>query len=72
MDPALEGTVLSFSCPPPQVLIGPNATTTENGNQIQGKWNAKVHDTVIIITSFTFIALFKNISMHGNDQGYGK
>jgi hypothetical protein len=27
MDPALEGTVLSFHCPPQYVLIGSNITT---------------------------------------------
>ena len=34
MDPALEGAVLSFDCPPQHVLIGPN-TTTCMGN---GEW----------------------------------
>ena len=34
MDPALEGAVLSFDCPPHYVLIGPN-TTTCMGN---GEW----------------------------------
>jgi hypothetical protein len=34
VDPALEGTVLSFDCPPQYVIIGPN-TTTCMGN---GEW----------------------------------
>jgi hypothetical protein len=34
MDPALEGTVLSFGCPHQYVLIGPN-TTMCMGN---GEW----------------------------------
>ena len=34
MDPAFEGAVLSFDCPPQHVLIGPN-TTICMGN---GEW----------------------------------
>jgi hypothetical protein len=34
MDPALEGTVLSFYCPPQHILVGPNITTCM-GN---GEW----------------------------------
>ena len=34
MDPALEGAVLSFDCPPQYVLVGPT-TTTCMGN---GEW----------------------------------
>ena len=31
-DPALEGTTVSFSCPPELVLVGPNASVcTRNG-----------------------------------------
>jgi hypothetical protein len=34
MDPLLEGTVLSFDCPPQYVLIGPNTTTC----MVNGEW----------------------------------
>ena len=34
MDPAIEGTNITFGCPPDYVLIGPN-TTTCMGN---GEW----------------------------------
>jgi hypothetical protein len=63
MDPALEGAVLSFDCPPQQVLIGPN-TTTCMGN---GEWEPDPRDSVEckgiecsggtrnnILTSFTY------------------
>ena len=43
MDPSLEGAVLSFDCPPQHVdLIPRRVWGMENGNQTQGKWNAKV------------------------------
>ena len=31
-DPPLEGTTVSFSCPPRQELIGPNASICTNGS----------------------------------------
>jgi hypothetical protein len=61
MDPALEGTVLSFDCPPQQVLTGPN-TTTCMGN---GEWEPDPREveckgimlcyTIVVIISFTLL-----------------
>ena len=57
MDPALEGAVLSFDCPPQYVLVGPT-TTTCMGN---GEWepdprevkcNGNMMLSVTTITSF--------------------
>ena len=51
MDPASEGTVLFFDCPPQHVLIGPN-TTTCMGN---GEWEPTLYDTLIIIQTVIHI-----------------
>ena len=40
MDPAIEGTTVTFECPPEHVLIGPN-TTTCMGN---GEWEPDPRD----------------------------
>jgi hypothetical protein len=60
MDPALEGTVLPLVVLLNMFLLDliPQCVWgMENGNQIQGKWNAKVSNVVvghsIILTSFT-------------------
>ena len=40
MDPVIEGTTVTFECPPQYVLIGPN-TTTCMGNE---KWEPDPRD----------------------------
>jgi hypothetical protein len=58
MDPALEGTVVSFDCPPQQVLIGPNTTTCMRN----GEWEPDPREVeckgieghAIILASFTY------------------
>ena len=40
MDPVIEGTTVTFECPPQYVLIGPNATTCM-GN---GEWEPDPRD----------------------------
>ena len=40
MDPAIEGTTVTFECPPEYILIGPN-TTTCMGN---GEWKPDPRD----------------------------
>jgi hypothetical protein len=61
MDPALEGTVLSFDCPPHYHLIGPNtATCMENGEwepdprKVECKGIMLCY-TIVIITSSTLL-----------------
>ena len=62
MDPALQGAILSFDCPPHYILIGPN-TTACMGN---GEWEPDPREVkckgtnytavlcyIIVITSFT-------------------
>ena len=64
-DPALEGTMVSFSCPLQQELIGPNVSTCTNGiwapdpRETKCKGIATVHQFVVTVLVIYIIIMLR-------------